>query len=162
MKLTAARDIANHWLEVFKPYTKRIEIAGSIRREKDEVKDIELVVIPDSYHLELFIRDQRLHLKKNGPKYKQIYFACDCINLDMFICTPETFAMNKLIRCGSADYCKGFMIDLHRRGFTSKDARLYRYDVAMKEPVGAPLPVMEEADVYKITGIPWIEPKERR
>lgn len=46
MKLKRAREIAEQLREELAPFCERIEVAGSIRREKKEVGDIELLVIP--------------------------------------------------------------------------------------------------------------------
>ena len=46
MKHALALRIAQSLVRRFEPYCERIEIAGSIRRLKPEVKDIELVLIP--------------------------------------------------------------------------------------------------------------------
>ncbi len=46
MQLDKALEIAEKTKELLAPYCERIEIAGSIRRKKPEVKDIELVAIP--------------------------------------------------------------------------------------------------------------------
>jgi len=40
-----------------KPYCLQIEIAGSIRRKKPDVKDIELVAVADKYKLEKYFID---------------------------------------------------------------------------------------------------------
>jgi len=42
-----ARDIAERLVEEIKPYAVRCEIGGSIRRGRDDVKDIEIIVIPN-------------------------------------------------------------------------------------------------------------------
>jgi DNA polymerase/3'-5' exonuclease PolX len=46
MHLNEAHAIADWLSSLMRPYCQRIEIAGSIRRRSDEVKDIELVAIP--------------------------------------------------------------------------------------------------------------------
>jgi len=46
MELLPATQIAEAIIEKLAPYCKIINIAGSIRRQKTEVKDIELVVLP--------------------------------------------------------------------------------------------------------------------
>ncbi len=56
MKLQDAKIIANKYIELLKPYTNRISVAGSIRREKPEVKDIEIVCIRDENQVEGFSR----------------------------------------------------------------------------------------------------------
>lgn len=46
MRLERARQYAEALIEQMRPFCERVEIAGSIRREKPEVKDIEIVAIP--------------------------------------------------------------------------------------------------------------------
>ena len=46
MKLVDADRVASDLLLLFKPDAERIEVAGSVRRRKPEVGDIELVAIP--------------------------------------------------------------------------------------------------------------------
>ena len=51
MKHAEAKAIAEKYLLQLRPFSRRIEIAGSIRREKPEVKDIEIVMIRDTSKL---------------------------------------------------------------------------------------------------------------
>src|SRR5437879_3251534 len=46
IKLTHARAIADDLIEKITPLCERCEIAGSIRRQKAEVGDIEIVAVP--------------------------------------------------------------------------------------------------------------------
>ncbi len=48
MRFEKAYSIAERVMKLLKPFCDRIEIAGSLRREKEEVKDIEIVAIPKS------------------------------------------------------------------------------------------------------------------
>jgi len=47
MKHADALVIAEKYLEYFSPACERIEIMGSLRRMKEDVKDIELLAVPD-------------------------------------------------------------------------------------------------------------------
>ena len=49
MRLEEARDIAKRVKEKLMPHCERIEIVGSIRREKPIVHDIDMVLIPKPY-----------------------------------------------------------------------------------------------------------------
>ncbi len=49
-----ALEIAERTKALLAPHCERIEIAGSIRRKKPHVKDIEIVAIPKSYNIGLF------------------------------------------------------------------------------------------------------------
>lgn len=46
MRLVEARDIAESLAASMRPFCERVEIAGSIRREKEECRDIEIVAVP--------------------------------------------------------------------------------------------------------------------
>lgn len=46
MNLESAKILAQALVELMRPYCDRIEVAGSIRRESEEVKDIEIVAVP--------------------------------------------------------------------------------------------------------------------
>jgi DNA polymerase/3'-5' exonuclease PolX len=46
MELKQAEQIAEKYLNLFKPYCERIEIAGSVRRKKSQPDDVELVCVP--------------------------------------------------------------------------------------------------------------------
>ena len=46
MELQKAKEIADSIIETLSPHCERCEIGGSIRREKEFVKDIEIVCIP--------------------------------------------------------------------------------------------------------------------
>lgn len=46
MELAKARIIADEVIKRLPPYCKRIKVAGSVRRNKSEVNDIDLVLIP--------------------------------------------------------------------------------------------------------------------
>jgi DNA polymerase (family 10) len=46
LKLTDGQELAKKILRVLTPFCERIEVAGSIRRRKAEVHDVDLVLIP--------------------------------------------------------------------------------------------------------------------
>jgi DNA polymerase/3'-5' exonuclease PolX len=46
MRLEIAQEKANQMLEAMRPFCERCEIAGSVRRQKSQPKDIEIVAIP--------------------------------------------------------------------------------------------------------------------
>lgn len=47
MRLEAAQELARRLVDHMRAYCQRIEIAGSIRRGANEIKDVELVITPD-------------------------------------------------------------------------------------------------------------------
>ncbi|MDD5511390.1 MAG: hypothetical protein PHI12_11375 [Dehalococcoidales bacterium] len=102
MQLERAQTIANEIVEKLKPCCERIEIAGSIRRKKSWVRDIDIVVIPSNQGQLAYQLQQLGRIVKNGPKIIRIDMpAPRDIPLDVYVATPETWATLLLIRTGS-------------------------------------------------------------
>lgn len=160
MELNKARNIVNNLIDKLKPYCDRIEIAGSIRREKPEVKDMEIVCIPteiDGERNPEFIRIVNELEKVKGDistcKYTQ-RITPEGIKLDLFIANKKNWGMIFAVRTGSADFshhvlAKGWV----KKGYHSKNAMLIKNDIEY--------PLLEEKDVFDIIGIPYVEPTER-
>ncbi len=133
MKHADALKIAEELVERLRPACTRIEIAGSVRRGKAKVKDIEIVAVPDLTPvprpraefgkpipqwnktkldvilMEMFL-DGVVEFEKNGEKYKKlrIFKGKDSIayNLcDLFLVTPPAeWGVQMVIRTGPADF----------------------------------------------------------
>lgn len=171
MKLEAARTIALEWVERLKPFTTRIEIAGSIRRCKPEVKDIEIVCIPafdveldlllfeiSVNKLNLYIERSGVILTKNGDRYKQIVTLQD-IKIDLFIVLPPSqWGVQFLIRTGSAAYSHRFVTPRKHGGMLPSNMVVKNGCIWLH---GQPIETPEEEDVYRLIGLPWIPPQER-
>ncbi len=100
MELEKAKVIAGIVVKALQPHCDRIEVAGSIRRQKPIVNDIDLVLIPrDRWNLDLALMRMG-NCKMSGKKIARV--EMDTIPLDIYFATPETFATLLLIRTGSA------------------------------------------------------------
>ena len=88
---------------------RRIEIAGSVRRRKNEdIKDVEVVAIPDNSKLS-DLRDRvngglagRVVMGPFPSKYTKLSTAI--CNIDIFWVTPESWGLQMLIRTGPAGF----------------------------------------------------------
>ena len=170
MKLLEAKQIAEKYVEILKSYCERIEIAGSIRREKPEVRDIEIVCIPkiekgndfwgDGYGtcyntLEEFLAIPKFCwvFLKNGPKYKQILLP-EGIKLDLFVANRDNWGNIFLIRTGNMEFSKWIMGTRARQvGLLQKDGYLWREEERLSCP--------EEENVFRLLKLDWVEPRER-
>ena len=99
MNLSLARSIALNVKAQLAPHCSRIEIAGSVRREKPEVGDIEIVAIPHPYDVGLFasgiatVVEQWPKIRGELPcKYTRRVLP-DGIELDLFFATPENWGL---------------------------------------------------------------------
>lgn len=157
---------------------ERIAVAGSIRRRKPEVGDIEIVAIPakgrDLFgdpdgslldaRLERLARDGILVPLKGGDYYKQFSVPEVGCNLDLFLCSRDTWGVNFTLRTGSAAFSHRLVTPRDRytsggeRGLLPshlrfKDSRIWHGD--------APLDTPEESDVFRALGVMWLSPEGR-
>lgn len=153
------------------PACLRIEVAGSVRREKQECGDLEIVVIPNGQALNQLLAtwmEEKLiaHIvpkQRWGDKQKSFTFTTNIgstVQVDLFICTPQTWGVNFMIRTGSAvfsqrmvtprgDYRKGIM----PAQYYVSEARVWLNGTALDTP--------EEEDVFRLWGIEYIPPQSR-
>ena len=167
MILKKAQAIAENILAELAPHCDRCEIAGSIRRKKPEVGDIEIVAIPKCFPADLFggktLRDpsfvalvQRWPALKGSAhgKYTQRWIKKEGINLDLFMAVPDNWGAILLIRTGNSAFSKYFVGSLlPSKGYKQKDGFAMKNDAIISVP--------EESDMFRLAGVPWVEPTER-
>jgi DNA polymerase/3'-5' exonuclease PolX len=160
MEYNRALKIAEAVKEQLAPFCHRIEIAGSIRRKKPEVNDIEIVAIPLPYNTGLFesgvasIINQWQKVKGELPcKYTQRMLP-DGIKLDVFFAERDNWGLIYAIRTGSADFSHNVLAKRWvRMGYHSIDGYLNHKGVRIY--------VREEAELFERLGLKWVEPEER-
>jgi len=163
-----ALTLAEHVFFLLRPHCERVEIAGSLRRCKPDVGDIELVMIPTAEH-DLFGGTVRTsaHIKREmieagytfikGGEHLHIYEAPLC-HVELYITTPEQFGVILTIRTGSSEFSHRLVTPRNQGGLMPsylhvKDGRVWNKDTA--------LDTYEERDVFQVMNIPWIEPEKR-
>jgi DNA polymerase/3'-5' exonuclease PolX len=120
MELYKATEIANKIAKALEPHCDKIHVAGSIRRQKQEVKDIEIVCIPKRIQKEdLFGKSGEYELSQHFINVTKMigtalkgkpegrYMQIDTgkgILLDLFITTQEDYYRQFAIRTGPAEY----------------------------------------------------------
>jgi DNA polymerase/3'-5' exonuclease PolX len=170
MKLEQALEIAERIKSDLAPHCERIEIAGSIRRRKPEVGDIEIVCMPrQSFDSDLFgsgrpFRDggfihacgQIGRIRKGclrTGKYMQ-FGTNEGIDVDLFTARPENWGLIYALRTGSAEFSHRVLASgWSRRGYISKDGMLTQR--------GEPVPVLSERELFDLAGVKWVEPELR-
>lgn len=180
MKYEKAKSVAEQLTLDFAPYCERIEIAGSIRREKPIVGDIEIVATPIlardlfgalspgpcvlDHALNVMVRDGYLgKVLKNGLRYKQFELP-QGIELDLFIVRPPAqWGVIFAIRTGPRAFSR--WIVTQRRaggalpsGFRVKDGAVHLGLTGNSRVI----PMPEEMNFLKFVGLGWIAPAERR
>jgi DNA polymerase/3'-5' exonuclease PolX len=183
MRRDDARSLADQLLRAMSPYCERVEVAGSIRRGKEDPKDIEICAVPrweeqpDPGDLfgESTIRVNRLHQWaiscacsvrwiKPGiadeidwpPKSDGKYWRGvlpQGIRLDLFLADRNNFGLIYLIRTGSSQFSEAIVTQAKRLGRPCKDGWL-TWD-------GCKILTPEEDDVWRQLGLLPVPPAER-
>lgn len=163
--------------------TERLEVAGSIRRNRPDVGDIELVAIPTLTNrpdgmwgsatdngltagIDQAIAGRLLAPHptdpKRGERYSKLIHSDSGLQVDIFSARLHTWGMVLLIRTGSRDYSARFVVDLRRRGLHASKGELHRGGLGCGAYVCEIVPTPEESDVYAAAGWPWVAPEDRR
>lgn len=162
MNLAQAEKLAQAAKIELVPYCGRIEIAGSIRRKKPEVRDIELVCIPRGSTLMQFVDAvNRWPRIKGSPKGKYTQREYRGVKLDLFICTPKTWACNFVIRTGSADFSHALAIRARSIGVFFKEAQLWYLTPSDPTQLFPLAGINKEIDVFRALKIEWVDPEKR-
>jgi len=150
------------------PHCIKLAVAGSARRRKPEIGDIELVALPapalDMFGLENGNQLETLDWStfgsviKNGPKYKQIALP-EGLNLDLFIVTPPAqWGVQFLIRTGPAEFSHKLVTSRMYGGLLPSYLKVKDGAIWSRNHI---IPTPEEQDVFDLLGIPYIEPENR-
>lgn len=168
-----ARDLADE----LSPACKKIEIAGGLRRKKQDPHDIELVAIPtidpkwdmfghevgernllDEALADLVERGELRHGPKNGPRFKQ-FVTPSGLMVDLFIVRyPAQWGVIYAIRTGPAHYSHWLVTKREKGGPLPNDT--YVQDGAVWYE-GHPLPMESEEAFYAFLQIPMPAPQDR-
>lgn len=168
--LAFARAIAERIVAELAPHCDRIEIAGSIRRRAEHVKDIEIVAIP-RVERDLLgvvdpsartVLDTKLDALVCGPTSAR-YDDRDGVRLAWRLKMPSKSPVSQgprfkalyAIRTGPADYSRRLVTVCQELGLQCRQGRLVRKD-------GTEVATPEERDFVEACGETYLEPWERR
>ena len=174
--LNVAETIANSVLQHIKPSLDRGEIAGSIRRRKSIVGDIEIVAISnDRENLIKLLGDIGQHIKPGVPgavpwapkltsKYLRVRLN-EGMNLDLFMASPENWGGLYMMRTGSGASPDGNSFHGFIPGIFGRWKKLSgggrMTDAMPTMPTGEQLWVHEEQDFFDLLEMDFVPPEER-
>lgn len=158
MRLEEAQPIANRVKRFLMPHCERVEIVGSIRREKPVVHDIDIVLIPMPYAAIMMGGLLTIigELKANGNKIKRVHLLAENIDIDIYIATPASWATLVLIRTGSKENNIRLCTAAKRKGWQLKANGDGLFNGHSQRIAGD-----TEKSIYQALGIPYQEPQER-
>ena len=177
-----AEGVAEDIVEQLRPFCKRIEIAGSLRRKKPDVGDIEILYIPltivrpdqeDLFKLITVdmaavritgflsegVLDVRLNSKGSkvyGPLNKLTIHVDSGIPVDLFTANEENWFNQLVCRTGPKELNQDICNAAIRKGWHWMP---YGRGFSRGEEVHA---INSEREVFDFVGLPYAEPWERR
>lgn len=156
----SAKKMADEIVATLSPFCRQCEIAGSVRRKKPgEIKDIEIVLVPDGQKLHEL--REVINSKWGKPiigQFPSRYCRIrGLVNIDIFTCTIDTFGLNLWIRTGPADYVARGLAHWKKitGGGFSHEARLHLKD-------GTRVTTQTEQQVFNALKCPFLPPEKRR
>jgi DNA polymerase/3'-5' exonuclease PolX len=174
VELTEARQIAERIVVGISPHCEQVQIGGSIRRLKPNVKDIEIVLISsDRVGLIDALKPHGRFIKPGTPeiidweprtdaKYLRMLLP-DEIKCDIFLGTPQNWGGLFAMRTGSGigpGGIPGFAAGLFA-AWKSHSGGGRMTDCMPTTTAGVQIEVRTEEEFFQTCGVKWIEPSKR-
>jgi DNA polymerase (family 10) len=137
---------------------RRIEVAGSLRRRRPTIGDLDLLAAVDDPPAVIAALDGLREVDKvvaAGTDKSSILLAESGLRVDLMVCPPEAWGTHLVHFTGSKDHniaLRGMALD---RGWSLSEKGWKVIET------GELLLDAEEADVYERLGMPWIPPEIR-
>ncbi len=136
------------WL---KPFSRRIQIAGSIRRGEKNPHDIDIVLIPkDKEKIKSFLSKKGKFIEGGNEK---AYFKIEGIEVELYYTIPEEWGAALLAYSGKKGSEIGLRIVARKKGFKLSQHGLFR---GSRQVAGR-----TERDIYSALGRPYKKPEDR-
>ena len=160
LDLKEAEKIAAHVKATVEILCEKIEIAGSIRRQKNKVHDIDFVAVTktDAEWQKINEKLKLLKAKPNCSGNSVIKALIPCQNglfqVDFYRAKPETFGILLLIRTGSAEH------NMWLAGYALSKGYRLKYSTGLMKDSIAVAGATEES-VFAALGLPCSMPEKR-
>jgi len=154
MELKQSQALAQEIVDQLAPYCERIEVAGSIRRQRPFPRDIDIVFIPRSQGKLASALQSLGESRLGGRKLEERVYKG--VQVDIYFATPETWATLLLIRTGSKAHNIKLTTLAKKRG-----CHLYASGRGLFNEKGERIAGDTEASFFEALGLPYAQPWER-
>lgn len=157
IRLPAADEIAATLLGQLRalPQVERAEAAGSLRRRRDSIGDLDLVVqsTAGAAVIQAFVRFEDVHETVSAGDTRASVVLASGLQVDLRVVGAQSFGAAWLYFTGSKAHNIALRRLAQQRGLKLNEYGLYRGD--------APIAGRDEASVYAALGLPLIPPELR-
>lgn len=158
MSLSYAEELTERATEVLRPHCSRIAVAGSVRRRRPTVNDIDLVVIPGFFTWpgtipQALIKGLGAELTRNGDLIKQ--FTVDGNQVDLIHATPHNWGIRMLRWTGSKAH--NIMLCTRARKLNMKLA----VATGLLDQDGVLLEAKSEERIFNLLHLDYVPPEKR-
>lgn len=161
--LRVAEVWAQEAMRIVAEHAPRLAIAGSIRRRRDDVGDIDLVVLditernPWQQHaIANALMEHGYVQTKDGEKIAS-FTRAGAASLDLYYATPATWGITMVVRTGSAAH----NIKLVRAGQRLLPARTFSVSRGIVDTAGHVVAGSSELEVFAALELKYVDPEDR-
>jgi len=162
--------VARKVVEELRPACERVEIAGSLRRGKPAVHDVDIVLLPRLRSavgletstscldeiLSALINRGSLRVARDGEKVRRFIATKTGIPIDVYIATHNTWATLLLIRTGSKEH----NIQLAQRA-RQLGMKLRASGDGIENQDGELIKIQTEHEIFSVLQVPYLPPGKR-
>lgn len=185
--LAEADAVAHELVAVLDLGCDRIAVAGSIRRRRPDIGDVEIVAVPrirtETVVEGLFAEERQVEVdelqvlvdalvlkgtlashptdSKHGARYSKLLHPASGLQVDLFSARPSTFGLIYLIRTGPATYSQWLATEARRRAHHVAGGELHRGGMGCGSIPCPVVPTPDERDVYAALRLPFAPPEQR-
>ncbi|MEQ9263937.1 MAG: DNA polymerase/3'-5' exonuclease PolX [Balneolaceae bacterium] len=144
---------------------QKIEVAGSLRRAKETIGDIDILIAAEEEHIpnlfEVFTTHERVTEILGKGDTKSSVRTTEGRQVDLRIVKAENFAAALMYFTGSKEHNVALRSRARERGMSLNEYGLFKLQEDGETNWDAPQPFETEADIYKLLGLNWVPPELR-
>ncbi len=144
---------------------QKIEVAGSLRRAKETIGDIDILIAAEEQHIsnlfDVFIAHERVTEVLGRGDTKSSVRTKEGRQVDLRIVKPENFAAALMYFTGSKEHNVVMRSRARERKMSLNEYGLYDLFENGETNWDAPHPFENESDIYKLLGLNWVPPELR-
>lgn len=144
-------NLSKKLFNMLKPYCKRIEIAGSIRRKEKNPVDIDIVLIPKDIQRVEEIIGRKGKFLQGGTKKSR--FKVEGVNVELYYTTKEEWGATLLAYSSEAGAGIGLRVVAKKKGFKLNQHGLFKNEKIVAGKT--------ETEIYHALGRHYKKPENR-